>query len=245
VVGTSNEFLAVRGLALTRGRAFDRREEAGVPACIIGASLRDALFKHRDPLGKALRVGSLTCPIVGVLESKGRATMGPDQDDMVLIPLAAYQHRLAGREDVNAIFVSARSELELPVVQQRIQDRLRQRRRIGKDRSDNFKVHDMKQLTGALNSVTGALTDLLAAIAGVSLVVGGIGIMNIMLVSVTERTREIGVRLALGALSGDVLMQFLIEAVLLSLVGGLLGALFGLAASFGVAAALGLPFGLQ
>ncbi len=242
VVGTTNDYFAVRDLTLERGSSFESREDAGAPGCIIGATLSKELFSARDPLGQSVRIGSLSCPIIGLLRSKGRSSMGPDQDDLLLLPLAAFQRRVAGRDDVDLIFVSVRAEALLASAQERAQSFLHQRRRIPKGRADNFKVHDMKQLTGALSTVTGALTALLGAIAAVSLVVGGIGIMNIMLVSVTERTREIGVRLALGALSRDVLLQFLTEAVLLSMLGGALGVGLGLVVSGVVAYALGLPF---
>lgn len=246
VIASDNDYLRVRGLQLASGRRFNASEDSGsTPACIVGTSVRDALFGNQSPLGATLRVGSVACPVIGTLASKGGSALGQDQDDVILMPLALFQRRLAGTQDVGTIYVSARPNLEPAAVKQQIEAVLRKERRIRAGHPDNFAVHDMKELTQTLGGVTGALTALLGAIAGVSLVVGGIGIMNIMLVSVTERTREIGVRLALGALGGEVLQQFLMEAILLSLLGGVLGAVLGSAASFAIAQVLHLPFAIH
>jgi putative ABC transport system permease protein len=180
--------------------------------------------------------------VIGVLGSKGQSGMGQDQDDLVIMPLRAVQRRLIGNSDVSAIFVSARSAELTSSSQRQLEGLLRQRRRIPPDGENDFTVRDMKEIADAMGSVTGTLTALLGAIAAVSLVVGGIGIMNIMLVSVTERTREIGIRLAIGALATDVLFQFLIEAVVLSTVGGCIGIGLGLGLSYAVTNALAVPF---
>jgi putative ABC transport system permease protein len=246
VIATDNDYLRVRDLELAHGRRFNAREDAGgSPGCILGTSLRDALFGSKSPLGASVRVGPIACPVIGVLASKGGSAMGQDQDDVVLMPLALFQRRIAGTQDVGTLYVSAKPTVEPALVKQEIEGILRKERRIRAGHADNFAVHDMKELTQTLGGVTDALTALLGAIAGVSLIVGGIGIMNIMLVSVTERTREIGVRLALGALGREVMQQFLLEAVLLSLLGGVLGALLGSVASFVIARVLGLPFALH
>jgi putative ABC transport system permease protein len=245
VLGSDNEYLRVRGLTLQQGRRFNVLEEAGgAPACILGTSVRDALFGDKSPLGATLRVGSVACPVIGVLTSKGGSALGQDQDDLLLMPLTLFQRRIAGTDDVGTLYVSAKPGLEPAAVKLQIERVLRKERRIRAGHADNFTVHDMKELTQTLGGVTAALTALLGAIAGVSLIVGGIGIMNIMLVSVTERTREIGVRLALGALGGEVMQQFLLEAVLLSLLGGVLGAVLGSLASLLAAQVLVLPFAI-
>jgi putative ABC transport system permease protein len=186
----------------------------------------------------------VTCKVIGVLEPKGHSSLGPDQDDMVVIPLSAFQRRIAGNMDVGAIFVSAITDRETPRAIQQLQSLMRERRHIRPGSADDFTVEDMKELAKTLGSVTGALTALLGALAGVSLLVGGIGIMNIMLVSVTERTREIGIRLAIGARAHEVLLQFIVEAVALSTLGGVVGALLGIVGSYGASQGVGLPFEL-
>jgi putative ABC transport system permease protein len=180
--------------------------------------------------------------VVGVLQSKGQATFGEDQDDLVVMPLATFQRRIAGNARIDSVVLAVAPRRSSSSATAQVAALMRERRRIGPGQEDDFDVRDMKELAKALTSVTGTLTALLGAIAAVSLLVGGIGIMNIMLVSVTERTREIGIRLAIGARAGEVLLQFLVEAVVLSVLGGTLGILFGLGGSFGVARALHLPF---
>jgi putative ABC transport system permease protein len=165
-----------------------------------------------------------------------------DQDDFILMPLASFQRRIAGNSDVGAIAVSAVSEQATLKAKQQIQLLLRERRRIAPGQTDDFSIHDMKEITETLQTVTGVLTALLSAVAAVSLLVGGIGIMNIMLVSVTERTREIGIRMAIGARGREVLLQFLVEAIALSMLGGMLGMVVGLAGSYLGGRALGFPF---
>jgi putative ABC transport system permease protein len=184
----------------------------------------------------------LSCLVIGLLGAKGQSGMGQDQDDLVIMPLRAVQRRLVGNTDVSAIFVSAKSSELTASAQRQLEALLRQRRRFPVDGDSDFTVRDMKEIADAMGSVTGTLTALLGAIAAVCLVVGGIGIMNIMLVSVTERTREIGIRLAIGALATDVLFQFLIEAVVLSTLGGCIGIGLGLGLSYAASHALGVPF---
>jgi len=180
-----------------------------------------------------------------VLESKGQSSFGQDQDDFVLIPLRAFQRRIAGNNEVNSIYVSAKDGVSTEKVKKDIERLMRERRRITSDNDDNFNVRDMQEIVSTLTGTTRVLTALLGAVAAVSLLVGGIGIMNIMLVSVTERTREIGTRMAIGAQETDVLMQFLVEAVVLSSFGGLFGIILGLAAAAGGAHFLGVPFVLN
>lgn len=240
--GTTGAFLEVRGFAINRGRGFSDADMRGGSVCILGETVRKELFGNQNPVGASIRVANFACTVVGTLEPKGRSTFGNDQDDFLLVPLRTLQRRIAGNTDVGSIFVSAASERHTGRVVQQIERLLRERRRILPGQKDDFTVQDMKEITATVQSATGVLTLLLGAIAGVSLIVGGIGIMNIMLVSVTERTREIGIRLAIGAEARDVLLQFLVEATVLSTFGGLIGIGLGLLGSWAAAYAAGLPF---
>jgi putative ABC transport system permease protein len=213
--------------------------------CALGATVREELFGQQNPLGASIRLGSTACRVVGVLEARGESTFGMDQDDFVLAPLRAVQRRLVGDDDVDLMFVSAQSEATTAQVQGDLERLLRQRRRIGADQEDDFTVQDMAEIATIVESTTGVLTTFLGAIAAISLLVGGIGIMNIMLVSVTERTREIGIRLAIGAQGHEVLLQFLVESTLLSLFGGLVGIALGLGVAAVAAPWLGVPFVLD
>ena len=243
VTGSTNAFLEVRDWAFESGRAFtDAEALSGKAVCILGTTVRNKLFGNTDPLGATIRLQKLACQVVGVLESKGQSSFGTDQDDFILIPLRTLQRRIAGNNDVSAIYISAQDGISTTEVKESIERMMRERRRITAGKDDDFEVRDMQEIVSTLTGTTRTLTALLGAVAAVSLLVGGIGIMNIMLVSVTERTREIGIRLAIGALEREVLMQFLIEAVVLSSFGGLFGIIGGiLASSFG-AYILGLPF---
>jgi putative ABC transport system permease protein len=213
--------------------------------CVIGATVRKQLFGRANPVGERVRLGKIPCEVVGVLASKGQSNWGRDQDDLVLVPLRTFQRRVAGNNDIETIYVSARDGVDTERVQREIEALMRERRRVGPGAEDDFHVRDMRQLIEAMTSTTTALTSLLGAVAAVSLLVGGIGIMNIMLVSVTERTREIGIRLAIGALERQVLVQFLVEAVVLSLVGGLIGIVLGLGLGLAASRSMGVPFVLD
>lgn len=245
IQGSTAAFFTVRGYKAAKGRILNEAEVlSGQPSCVIGATVEKQLFAPDDPLGQTMRVGKMTCKVVGVLVSKGQSSFGQDQDDLVIMPIKTLQKRLAGNNDVGTIYVTAASESATARAKSQVESLLRERRRTsGAD--DNFRVMDSKELADTLSSVTGALTALLGAIAGVSLIVGGIGIMNIMLVSVTERTREIGIRLAIGARGQEVLLQFLVEAIVLSLLGGVIGVLLGLGGSWAGTRALGLPLVIQ
>jgi putative ABC transport system permease protein len=246
VTGTTNDYLDARGYEVARGREFLPAEQAsGRAVCILGATVKSELFGSVDPLGSSVRVGKVSCLVIGELASKGQSGMGQDQDDLVLMPLRTVQRRLTGEPGVNAIFLSAKNSQITSSVERQLEALLRQRRRVPPGGEDDFSVRDMQEIAEAMSSATGTLTALLGAIAAVSLLVGGIGIMNIMLVNVTERTREIGIRLAIGALARDVLFQFLVEAVVLSTLGGLIGIAAGLAMSWSATRALQLPFLLQ
>ena len=243
VTGTDNAYFITQDWALKAGRQFlDGELRGGRAACIIGATVRDKLFGRADPINRNLRTGKISCEVIGLLESKGQSSFGTDQDDIVLMPIRTYHRRLAGNTDISRIMVSAKDEVETSKVQADIELMLRERRNISPGKEDDFSVRDMKQIVQATAGTTAMLTGLLGAVAAVSLLVGGIGIMNIMLVSVTERTREIGIRLAIGALEGQVLSQFLIEAVVLSLFGGLVGILAGLGLALLAARGLQVPF---
>jgi putative ABC transport system permease protein len=241
--GTTNAYFAVRAVKLETGRMFSDVELSGGQAvCVLGATVRRELFGHQDPLGASIRLGRVSCLVIGVLTSKGQSTFGNDQDDYVLLPLSAMQRRVAGTNDVSAISVSAVDESQTTKAKQQITALMHERRHIAEGQADDFSVFDTREIQQTLQTVTGVLTALLGAVAAVSLLVGGIGIMNIMLVSVTERTREIGVRLAIGARGREVLLQFLVESVVLCVLGGLIGMVLGLVGSYTAGHFLQLPF---
>jgi putative ABC transport system permease protein len=243
VTGTDNRYLDVRNWPLERGRLFTEGElRAGQALCLIGATVGKELFGEQDPIGESLRIKTISCKIIGLLTAKGQSSMGRDQDDLILMPLRAFQRRIAGNQDVTLIQVSIRDGESTERAKADMERLLRERRKIDATEQDNFGVNDMKELTKMLTGTTQVLTTLLSAVAAVSLLVGGIGIMNIMLVSVTERTREIGIRLAIGALEREVLMQFLVEAVVLSSLGGILGIILALGSSLALADLLMVPF---
>ena len=243
VTGTDNDYFITQDWLLSAGRQFlDGELRSGRAACIIGQTVRTKLFANADPLGQNIRIRNLSCEVVGVLSVKGESSTGTDQDDAILIPLRTFHRRIAGNINVSSISVSAKDGVDTTRVQADIERLLRERRNIVPGTEDDFSVRDMKQLIQTTVGTTTVLTGLLGAVAAVSLLVGGIGIMNIMLVSVTERTREIGIRLAIGALESQVLRQFLVEAVVLSLFGGLLGVLLGLGLAWLTTSGLKVPF---
>ncbi|ADZ69931.1 ABC transporter permease [Polymorphum gilvum] len=246
VWGTDNAYFVTQDWPVVRGREFlDSDLRAGRPVCIVGQTIKEELFQNQDPIGKRMRVRGLSCEVVGLLEEKGQTGFGQDQDNTVIMPLRAVQRRLLGSTDIAMISVSARDGVDTGKVQADIEAILRERRNITPGKDDDFHVRDMKQIVATMTSTTTVLTGLLGAVAAVSLLVGGIGIMNIMLVSVTERTREIGIRLAIGALERQVLLQFLVEAVVLSLFGGVLGILAGIALAAGAVTVMQMPFVLD
>ena len=243
VVGADADYFRARRLKLAAGRLFTGPEErAGRPVCVIGETVRRELFGKTVPVGDRLRVKTFACDVIGLLTPTGQASMGADQDDVVIMPLRTVQRRLAGSTDIGQIVISVRDQTQLDRTKTELTQLLRERRRIGRNEDDNFNVMDPRQIAEALSGTTRVLTMLLGAVAAVSLLVGGIGIMNIMLVSVTERTREIGIRLAVGALEGDVLLQFLIEAVTLSAFGGAVGVVLAAGASAALTRMMGVPF---
>jgi len=246
ISGTDNQFFRVGNWQLAAGREFSATElRTGKAVCILGDTVRKELFGAQDPLGNKIRVGKFACQVIGLLASKGQSTMGTDRDDFILLPLRTFQRRVAGNQEINLIQVSIREGLSTEAAERDISRLLRKRRHISALEEDDFSVRDLKEIAKMLTGTTQVLTALLGAVAAVSLLVGGIGIMNIMLVSVTERTREIGIRLAIGALEREVLLQFMVEAVVLSSFGGLAGIALALAASLGLARLLQVPFVLD
>ena len=241
--GVAPEYFAIRSWGAGAGRlinAEDERQAATV--CVIGQTVADALFPAQDPIGQEMRIHQIACRMIGVMEPKGASAFGMDQDDVIFMPYETFARRMMGNDRVQMFMASARSPDVIDDAKDQIIQTLRRRRHIRPQEEDNFAVRDPREVQALLQSVTGMLTTLLAAVAAISLVVGGIGIMNIMLVSVTERTREIGVRLAIGARASNVLLQFLVEAIALSAVGGFAGIGLGLLAAMGVARAIHVPF---
>ena len=241
--GTTNDFFTAQNWAVAQGREFSTAEEqAGKSVCIIGNTLVGNLFQGVDPIGQRFRIKDISCEVIGVLATRGQGGFGNDQDDVVVMPLKTVQRRFTGNRDIRAIMVSVDESYDTTTVQESLKELLRERRKLTGSQPDNFNILDTKQISDTLSQSTQILTSLLGAVAAVSLIVGGIGIMNIMLVSVTERTREIGIRLAIGALSHEVLLQFLVEAVALACLGGIIGILLALIATVSLAPVMGVPF---
>ena len=243
IMGSTNAWLQTGNWTVQSGREFSAAElRAGAAVCIIGSTVQRELFAGRDAVGQMLRVRAFTCEVVGVLGSKGQGAFGNDQDDVVLLPLKTLQRRVTGSTRVQTLLVSMQDGSDPERVKASVTQLLRERRNLAAGDEDNFNVLDTKQLADTLSGTTKVLTTLLGAVAAVSLLVGGIGIMNIMLVSVTERTREIGLRLAIGALEREVLLQFLIEAVVLAALGGLIGIVLATGASVVLARVMDVPY---
>jgi putative ABC transport system permease protein len=241
IIGVSNDYLEARDWPLTSGRLFDAAELSGsAKVTWIGATVARELFGDEDPVDKMIRVRNIPMTVVGVLAPKGQNSMGQDQDDAIMMPLSTLRNRIWGGDAtsrlkrVGSISVKVRDGQDMREVEDSIKDLLRQRFKVVSGGEDPFQVRNLTEILQAQEESSRIMTLLLAAVAGISLVIGGIGIMNIMLVSVTERTREIGLRMAVGARGRDVLSQFLIEAVTLSLMGGAIGVALGAVATWGV-----------
>ena len=232
VNGESPEYFEIRQWDITSGAGFTEQDvRSAAKVAVIGATVARQLFGEEDPIGQIMRVRNVPFQIIGVLRAKGTSVMGSDQDDIVIVPYTTVMKRLSGTTNLRMISVQCASEERTAAVVQNITDLMRQRHRLGPDRENDFMVRSQQEIAEMATATSRVLRLLLGAIASVSLIVGGIGIMNIMLVSVTERTREIGIRIALGAHGADILSQFLIEAVTLSSLGGILGILIGLGTS--------------
>jgi putative ABC transport system permease protein len=246
VTGSTNAVFIARDWHVIAGRQFTLGEmRSGKAVCVIGETVRKELFGAANPIGEKMRLNKISCEVIGLLESKGQSTFGQDQDDIVAMPISAVQRRLAGNTNVNVILVSAQNANDVSHIKGQVERLMRERRHLVAGVDDNFDVNDMQEIARTVESTTAILTAFLSAVAAVSLLVGGIGIMNVMLVSVTERTREIGIRLAIGARERDVLLQFLIEAVVMSALGGIIGIVIGLSGSATAAHFLKLPFVFQ
>ena len=243
VTGTNSDWFIVQDWVLEDGRVFSESElRAGSSVCVIGATLTRELFGAQDPIGERLRIGNFSCEVIGKMAPKGQSAFGTDQDAILVLPMRTYHRRIAGNTRIGTISISVTEAADIPRVQRDAEDVLRERRRIMPGEEDDFTIRDLTQILATMASTTAILTGLLGAVAAVSLLVGGIGIMNIMLVSVTERTREIGIRLAIGAMERQVLTQFLVEAVVLALFGGLIGIAIGLGIAAAGSAVMDVPF---
>jgi putative ABC transport system permease protein len=235
--GVNSDYLIVRNWPMYSGEFFSERDvHSASKVCVLGHTLVGKLFQTTNPIGESVRIKNIPFRVIGVLAPKGANMVGEDQDSIILMPLTTVRKRLQGSEfdNVNAILASARSLLLMTAAQHEIEDLLTERHRVHIGEKRDFSVENTTEIANTFGVITGTLTAMLAAVAGISLVVGGVGIMNIMLVSVTERTREIGIRMAVGAKTGDILRQFLVEAVLLSCIGGVIGFMLGAGASIGI-----------
>ncbi|MBK7857844.1 MAG: ABC transporter permease [Archangiaceae bacterium] len=243
VSGVAPEYFEIREWGVQAGRLLSKEDERdAAQVCLVGQTNADALFPGEQALGRELRVRQMSCRIIGVLEAKGASAFGTDQDDVVMMPYSTFSRRIIGTDRVAMFMVSAVASDRIDAAKEQIVATLRRRRHLPEGEDDDFGVRDPREMQALLTKVTGVLTTLLAGVAAISLLVGGIGIMNIMLVSVTERTREIGVRLAVGARARDILTQFLVEAIALSAVGGVGGVALGLLGAVGLTKGVNVPF---
>lgn len=244
VEGVNAAFLTAQSIEVTEGRPFTQSEEAaGQNVCLLGPKVRAAIFvPGNSPVGETMRLDGVSCSVVGVLEERGQGGGGSDDDNVVMMPLKTVQRRFTGSDDLNYFVVKYDGSYSSTAIQGTLIELLRERRLLQEGQDNDFNIIDTAQVNDALGAATGALTAMVAVIAGISLLVGGIGIMNIMLVSVTERTREIGIRLAIGALAREVQLQFLTEAVVLCCLGGLVGIALAFIFSISLANLIDVPF---
>ncbi|MET0271296.1 MAG: ABC transporter permease, partial [Sphingomonas sp.] len=240
--GTTRDYFTAQQWFPATGRIFSGAEEqAGRAVCVIGSTVRTNLFRDTDPIGERFRIRNTSCAVIGVLSTRGQGGFGNDQDDVVLMPIKAVQRRFTGNRDIRNMMVAVDDDYDTATVSAAITGLLRERRGIGTGKEDDFNVFDTKQISDTVTGIYTLVTKIVGGVAAISLLVGGIGIMNIMLVSVTERTREIGIRLAIGAVGREVLMQFLVEAVALSCLGGLVGLAIAFVAVLGLAPVMQVP----
>jgi putative ABC transport system permease protein len=244
VQGVNNAFLEAQSISVEEGRPFSQDEEqAGKNVCLLGLKVREAIFvPGTSPVGARMRLGDVSCMVIGVIEERGQGGGGADDDDAVYMPIKTVQRRFKGNDRLDYFVLKYDPDYAPSAIQDSLVDLLRERRLLQAAEPNDFNVIDTAQVNQALGAATGALTAMVAVIASISLLVGGIGIMNIMLVSVTERTREIGIRLAIGALAREVRLQFLTEAVVLCALGGLVGIALAFVASIGLASVIDVPF---
>lgn len=241
--GSDNDYFTVKDWVFESGRMFSSSElQGGKAVCVIGATIRKELFNDQNPIDASIRLGNFSCQVIGLLHPKGASMFGMDQDDLIVVPIRMFQRRISGNQEIAVIMLSAKNASGIENIKTNIMSLMRERRHIHMGDEDDFNVRDLREVVQTLSSTTEMLTILLGAVAAISLLVGGIGIMNIMLVSVTERTREIGIRLAIGALEREVLLQFLVEAVVLSSLGGVVGMALGIGVGVGINLFFDLPF---
>ena len=247
ISGVSQDYLEIRQLEVEDGEMFDDTDIAqSAKVCVIGKTIADNLFTAgENPVGQIIRFKNMPFTVIGVLKSKGYNTMGQDQDDVVLAPYTTVMKRILSVNYLSMIYASAINESETDQAIDEISEILRSNHKLQDGKADNFNVRSQEELSSMMTSTTTSMTILLACVAGISLIVGGIGIMNIMYVSVTERTKEIGLRMSVGARGVDILTQFLIEAVMISITGGIIGVLFGVGAAYGVKMFAGWPIAIQ
>ncbi|MEQ1865409.1 MAG: ABC transporter permease [Micropepsaceae bacterium] len=246
VLATTPSYLHIRQWRVVLGRAFsDGEERRGAAVCLIGDTARRELYGQQNPVGTKLRTGSFSCQVIGLLETKEHSAIMNDVNDVIMLPITTFHRRLAGHSFVDRIWVGAANARDLEGVKASITTVMRERRELKPEEPLNFEVTDAREVMTMMGSVMGMLSMGISGIAGISLIVGGIGIMNVMLVAVTERTREIGIRLAIGARGRDVLLQFLIEAVVLAIAGGILGTVIGIGSAFAITGAIGVPFAVS
>ncbi len=241
ITGTTPDYLAARDWPVARGRAFiDTDLRSAAKVCLIGETVRQSLFGRADPVGQTIRIGKLPCQVIGLLAPKGQGSFGQDYDDTIIMPITSVRARLRGStgREVDQIMVSVRTPMQVRRTQAQVTALVRQRHRLQESEENDFSVRNLQEMMETFERTRSTLSTLLLSIACIALLVGGIGVMNIMLVSVTERTREIGIRLAVGATSGDILAQFLVEAVTLSAIGGIAGLALGVGAGMALGKAM-------
>jgi putative ABC transport system permease protein len=242
IQGGNTEFFKIRDWRIESGETFSEQDVRGATkVCVIGQTVIKNLFPDEDPIGKTIRIQKLPFKVLGTLLGKGQNAMGQDQDDIIIAPFPTVQRKLQGIDFVGAILMSAVTKSQIPEAQQQVTELLRIRHRLAEWQDNDFTIRNQSDIASAASATSSIMTSLLGGIASISLIVGGIGIMNIMLVSVQERTREIGIRMSIGARRSDVLQQFLIEAIMLSVIGGLIGVGLGLATSGLISKVAGWP----
>lgn len=243
IVGSTLPYLKIRQWEIGRGRAFSEAEaRRGAPLCVLGDTVREQLFGQQNPVGATVRSGSFACEVVGVFAKRESSALTNDINDLIFMPILGLQRRLQGNDNVRRVWASVANTEALDPAKEAIAKVMRERRNLKEGEKDDFEVTDVRELVETVSSTMRLMSMGISGVAAISLIVGGIGIMNVMLVAVTERTREIGIRLAIGAQARDVAMQFLVESAVLSVAGGVVGALIGIGASYAICGAIGVPF---
>ena len=243
IVGTTLPYLKIRQFEVGAGRAFsDAEARRGAPLCILGDAVREQLFGQQNPVGASIRSGTFTCEVVGVFAKRESSALTNDINDIIIMPILGLQRRLQGNDNVRRIWMSVANANEIDRAKEAVSKVMRERRKLKENEDSDFEVTDVREIIETVSSTMRLMSMGVSGVAAISLLVGGIGIMNVMLVAVTERTREIGIRLAIGAQARDVAMQFLVESAVLSVAGGIVGALIGIGASYAICGAIGVPF---